>query len=94
MDPKLPTPCVHSNGTGERGLIEQSRNVYNNLRQALSSMREARPNGRDYYPLGDWAYPKARDAHDTLYKQISDIANAYARLANNIELVARGEEPE
>lgn len=90
---KLPTPCVHTNGSGEKALTEQSRDVYRAIGLTMDAMRAARPHGRDYYPLEDRdALTKAQAAHAKLYKMIHDISDEYIRLADNIRRVAKGEE--
>lgn len=49
----LAIPTVHLNGTPKAELIEQLCNAYNALQEALKVMRQATPNGRDYYVQAD-----------------------------------------
>ena len=81
---KLPVPCIHSNGSGERTLREQSKEAYRALQNALDAMRKCRPHGRDYYPLGDNALNEAQEAHRTLYAQVSEVSDAYFALGMDI----------
>ena len=43
------TPIVHLNGTGRQSLTDQRLAMYNSLTEALETLREMAPNGRDYY---------------------------------------------
>lgn len=58
----LITPRVHSNGTSKAELMRQIGAVRNGLSIAQAAMKEATPNGRDYYTVSDDACQKARDA--------------------------------
>ncbi len=55
------TPTVHLNGTAKQELIDQQIKVIGATRILLGAMRNAQPNGRDYYPQGSAAFPAARD---------------------------------
>lgn len=88
----LPIPAIHSNGSGDRALRLQAKEVYRALQTTLEAMRRSRPHGRDYYTLGESALKEAQDAHGALEAQIQDIANVYRDFAVNIAKVASGKE--
>lgn len=84
----LPIPAIHSNGSGDRALKMQAKEVYRALQKTLDAMRQCRPHGRDYYTLGDTALKEAQDAHATLEAQIQAISSVYSDFAMNISKVA------
>ena len=69
----LTLPLIHLNGTGRVTLCEG----YDNSADALITFRDAfgkiEFNSRDYYPLGDDAWGKARDARDEINRKIREI---------------------
>lgn len=44
------SPIVHLNGTSAERLIEQLSDVYDAAEQLYAALKQAAPNGRDYYP--------------------------------------------
>lgn len=46
----MPLPIVHSNGTSRESLLEERREAYSKLNEALEALVAMSPNGRDYYP--------------------------------------------
>jgi len=73
----LPIPALHSNGSGIENLTNNAMAVYKGLKTTLDAMRQNRPHGRDYYPLGETALKEAQDANRALESQIQAIADAY-----------------
>ncbi len=74
-------PTVHLNGTSKAALLEQLENASNALNDAYAAMKQAAPNGRDYYPQGEDALARATAAHldrlrrvDTVKDEIDDMA--------------------
>ena len=67
------TPHVHLNGTGRAALELQLETAANALLAAIGALELAAPNARDYYPLGDDAYPKARDEHNARIGKLADV---------------------
>ena len=80
----LITPIVHGNGTSKSALLEQQLEIMNNLRGALKAMREATPNGRDYYPVSADAVVEARDAFNERYNAINQIFADFEKIALEI----------
>jgi len=71
-------PVVHLNGSGREALIKKYVDVLNALNVAIKEMDENCPNARDYYPLGEDAYPKARnewEAHIGALVQMRNYVN-------------------
>ena len=44
------TPIIHLNGSGKRALVDQLCTAYRAVQDAMTALRHASPNGRDYYP--------------------------------------------
>ena len=89
----LPVPCVHTNGSGATALRDQAKDVYRAAHQLLDAMRQARPHGRDYYPLGANALKDAQDAHAAYEAMVYAVETAYAMLGVNIQRAAKGQPP-
>lgn len=47
---ELVIPIVHLNGTSRESLIDNLSEVYNALEDVRGKLKQAAPNGRDYYP--------------------------------------------
>ena len=48
--PEIITPIIHMNGSGKRALIDQLCTAYRAVQDAMDALRQASPNGRDFYP--------------------------------------------
>ena len=57
-------PLVHLNGSGRQRLLDQLEATYRALSTAYDLLCDGAPHGRDYYPLGDDAYTRARAEFD------------------------------
>ena len=44
------TPIIHINGSGKRALLDQLCTAYRAVDAAMTALRLASPNKRDYYP--------------------------------------------
>jgi hypothetical protein len=64
MPTDLTLPSIHLNGTSRKMLAEGYHNAYVAVQGAIRSFAEIEMNGRDYYPQGNDAYPKARTERD------------------------------
>ena len=69
-------PCVHMNGTGKQALLDNLECVYYAVEKVRDALKQAAPNGRDYY-IGTNTYKAAADQHtqrlvmlDTFQKHI------------------------
>jgi hypothetical protein len=70
-------PCVHSNGSGAAALMEQAEDCITTLKAAQEALRSAAPHGRDFYPLGDEAFSKARDQWRETFRSVSNSLEFY-----------------
>lgn len=55
-------PCVHMNGTGKQALLDNLECVYYAVEKVRDALKQAAPNGRDYY-IGTNKYKAAADQH-------------------------------
>ena len=78
------TPCVHLNGTSASALCDQLNEVYLALETAAEKLREAAPNGRDYYPLGPDALTAAVEQHR---RRMGVIRGLQDELSQSIEAI-------
>jgi ferredoxin-NADP reductase len=77
-------PTVHLNGTSKEMLLEQVCDAGHALRKALEAMREAAPNGRDYYVQGPEAFKEAAEEHAARDRQVREVLKQYENLAEKI----------
>ena len=63
MSASISIPTIHTNGTTKSELQSQLLHACNELHNAREALLLAMPNGRDYYPQGNWAIDEARSAH-------------------------------
>lgn len=70
---RIVLPVAHINGTNRDALIEQLCAVYSALGDALDTLRQAAPNGRDYYPAGAVLMEAAQRQHDRRARMLADL---------------------
>lgn len=80
----LTFPTVHLNGTGGERLLEQQRDVCQALHAALDALREASPNGRDYYVQGNDVFAQAAREHRARIEAIKMVLGEAEKIAHNI----------
>ena len=77
-------PTIHLNGTGRETLLVQLENAGSALREALEALREASPNGRDYYPQGDGAGTEALREHMTRLERVKSVLTEITELHEKV----------
>jgi len=77
-------PCVHMNGTGKDALIENLSVVYAALEVARETLRNAAPNGRDFY-IGTWTLKDADAQHR---RRLEAIDALQKDLESEMELIS------
>tara|TARA_R110000851_G_scaffold140449_1_gene277800 strand:+ start:13582 stop:13884 length:303 start_codon:yes stop_codon:yes gene_type:complete len=58
IDPTL--PLIHLNGSGEKALLRQYKDLFEAVSKAQEAFEVVEFHSRDYYPLGDLEWEKAR----------------------------------
>ena len=67
------TPLLHLNGSGIDNLLPPAMETVRALRKAQAALQVMAPNQRDYYPLGDEAWPAARDEYVAISKKLLEV---------------------
>jgi hypothetical protein len=66
-------PTVHLNGTSRGELERLHEQAFHKLGEAIDSLLEAAPNGRDFYTQGDSAYAEARKEHEARVARVRSV---------------------
>lgn len=81
---RLEMPIIHLNGTSPKSLADDYEKALRAILKAQDALDETAPNGRDYYPGGDWAFERATKQHrervDVLARLHDDIAAIYEHI--------------
>lgn len=85
----MKVPTIHLNGTSRDRLIEDLSEAYYALGKAMSALRVATPNGRDYYPQGPQAYGEALDEHLARLGKIEEVRKELEALIEGIDKAGR-----
>lgn len=72
----VPVPTVNLNGTARSDLIQQIGDVVEALDEAIKTLQDAAPHGRDYQ-IGPVSYTNARTAFVTNIAVLGRIRNDY-----------------
>jgi len=79
-DTKITVPVVHLNGSGRSALMEQYHRAYMAIQEAIASLQDSMPHGRDYYPLGP-------DAHHQAYMEQQARIQALRAVQDEIDVI-------
>ncbi|MGH7164989.1 MAG: hypothetical protein ACREIS_05625 [Nitrospiraceae bacterium] len=80
--PTLPT--IHSNGTSWRALLSEVIVAARAMRLAEDALREAWPNGRDYYPQGDQALQRVEGEWNDMQRRLVSVRLDLERFADGL----------
>ena len=80
----LSVPTVHLNGTSREELLTQLTTAADAVRDAISAVQKACPNGRDYYPQGKDAVREALRQHDNRLRCMADVLCDLSEIAEAI----------
>jgi hypothetical protein len=81
-------PTLHLNGSAASHLLEGYQDAIAAVEEAINSVANTAPHGRDYYVQSPAAYTVARDEHDT---RIAKLTNIRVELQTIMEAVYRQE---
>jgi hypothetical protein len=70
-------PIIHMNGTGRDVLLQEYQLVQDISKALRVALQQATLHGRDFYPLGDSAYPAACEERAAIFKHL-DAVGEYA----------------
>lgn len=77
-------PTIHMNGTSKAELVRGYEEAYESLSVAYEKMRQAAPNGRDYYPQSESAIGTAIDEHMERLEVVADLMQDYEDMIGHI----------
>ena len=77
-------PTIHLNGTSKQQLLDDYCDVSHALNAAIEKMIENGPNGRDYYPAGDQAFPQAIKEHYDRIEKLHAVKAEIDQIAEHI----------
>lgn len=68
-------PMVHLNGTNQQTLLDAYKDAATAVSRAIDALAATTPNGRDYYPLGDFALHEALEEHRARLLKLTAVEN-------------------
>jgi len=80
----LSVPTVHLNGTSREELVTQLTEASNAVRDAITAVQKASPNGRDYYPQGSGATQEALRQHANRLHNLTAVQRELVEIAEAI----------
>lgn len=83
-------PTIHLNGTSWQRLEEQYEAASDAIEAAIQSLKDAAPNGRDYYPQGPGAIEGAQDEHMDRMKRLDGVRREINELLLHVALENKG----
>lgn len=82
---KVQCPLVHLNGTSKEDLLDQVRNASTIARELKSALSTMYPNMRDYYPLGEEAFTRAKSQLLRQMTSVNTILNELSFMYEGIQ---------
>lgn len=80
----LQLPLVHLNGDSRQNLEGNFANPIHAINDAIRSLEEHSPHGRNYYPFGDNAYAKAAAEHAARIVKLESVRNELLEILEEI----------
>lgn len=77
-------PTIHNNGTSRDELMAQVLKATERIREAMTALAEATPNGRDYYPQGPDAIKAAGAEHRERIAKLREVLDDMEALSLHI----------
>lgn len=84
MQTVLTLPTIHLNGTSADDLLEQQCNAASAIREAITAVANAGPNGRDYYPQGPQVLAVAMQQHCARLQKLQDVLTELEQIAEYV----------
>ena len=75
-----PLPVIHLNGTSRETLVAEYQSALDAVREARAALAKVTVNGRDYYPIGEWAIDAAIEEHQRHQRALHDVAEHLGRV--------------
>ena len=81
----MTTPTIHLNGTSGESLAAGYAAAWDACQAAFDALKQAAPNGRDYYPQGERAFEAATAEHRARLQRIQDVMDELEKLIRHCE---------
>jgi hypothetical protein len=85
----LATPTVHLNGTSKESLLEALSNARHAVNEAIGSLANTAPNGRDYYVQGVNALHHAEVEYQARVQALLNVYDELGEIALAIDAQRR-----
>lgn len=76
----MKAPTIHMNGTAASELANQWILVYHKANDTIDALKQAEPNGRDYYVQGAGAIGEALEDQMSLLRRVQGVADEAERV--------------
>lgn len=83
----MTTPTIHLNGTSKQELADGFELAYDALNAAYDAIKQTAPNGRDFYPQGEWVLSKAIGEHTSRLAQVELLMKEFEQLLEACDAV-------
>ncbi len=77
-------PTIHLNGTGKERLLNAYETALASLEQAYNDLKQAAPNGRDYYVQGNTALDEATIEHMRRLRSVDEAMRDIGEIVEGI----------
>lgn len=78
-------PTINNNGTAADDLFNEYLDAHTAVRQAISALCKAAPNGRDYQTVDRREYSEARHTFEQLHSDLVNVRNELFEAAMHIQ---------
>ena len=78
-------PVVHLNGTSKEELLRLYDDAFTKLESAYQALKQAAPNGRDYYPMSPFAIAGAQNDHQNRLRLIDSVKHELEEIMTGID---------
>ena len=86
----LQMPLLHLNGSGYHNLSKALEEAQMAIMDACEALNQTAPHGRDYYPLKDGAYEKARDEHLSRGRKLCEVMDELMAIQHRLYECKKG----
>jgi len=78
-------PVVHLNGTSKQELLRLYDDAFTKLESAYQALKQAAPNGRDYYVVSTFAISGAQKDHQNWLRLIDSVKDELEEIMTGID---------
>jgi len=78
-------PVIHLNGTSKQELLRLYDDAFTKLESAYQALKQAAPNGRDYYIISPRAISSAQSDHQNWLRMIDSVKGELEEMMKGID---------